>query len=249
MSARYAVMILAGWLFALPAGAVWAATLSEVVRALERPFQAATPAGARIEDYRAEFAQEARIASLDRVQQARGQVSVRFDRRGAAAEPTVQFHWEYAAPSRQELVSDGRTLWVYLPENNQVIISAIDQATPRENDPMAFLTGLGNLSRNFQVGFAVPQRDDQGNYLLELRPRRATALLERMVVTVSSLAVEAPARGGLIFPIVSTAVYDANGNSTLIAFDQVRVNQGTRPGQFRFNPPAGVEVVRPPGQE
>jgi len=243
------MLFLAGWLLALPAGPAWAAPLNEVVRALERPFQAATPAGARVEDYRAEFTQEARIASLDRVQQARGQVSVHFDRRRPAAEPIVQFHWEYAAPSRQELISDGRTLWVYLPENNQVIISVIDQATPRENDPMAFLTGLGNLSRDFQIGFAVPERDGQGNYLLELRPRLATALLERMVITVSRTAVEASARSGLVFPIVSTAVYDANGNSTLIVFDKVRANQGISPGQFRFTPPAGVEVVRPPGQE
>jgi outer membrane lipoprotein carrier protein len=243
------MIILAGWLLALPAGPAWAATLNEVVRALERPFQAATPAGARVEDYRADFAQEARIASLDRVQQARGQVSVRFDRRRSTAEPTVQFHWEYAAPSRQELISDGRTLWVYLPENNQVIVSAIDGAAARENDPMAFLTGLGNLSRDFQVGFAAPERDDRGNYVLELRPRRTTALLERMVITVSRAAVEASAPGGLVFPIISTAVYDANGNSTLIVFDRVRVNGGIPPAQFSFTPPAGVEVVRPPGQE
>ena len=222
-----------------------AATLNDVVRTLERPFQAAAPAGVRINDYRADFAQEARIAALDRVQRAKGQVSVRFDHRRAGQEPTVLFHWEYREPSPQELVSDGTTLWVYLPENNQVIVSAVDRAaTPRENDPMAFLTGLGNLSRDFQIGFATPERDERGNYLLELRPRVASALLERMLVTVSRAAVETPGRG-LTFPIVATTVVDPSGNSTRIEFSAVRVNSNIPAGHFSFTPPPGTDVVRP----
>jgi len=224
-----------------------AAALNDVLRALERPFQTATPAGARINDYRADFAQEARIASLDRVQRARGRVSVRFDHRRAGQEPVVQFHWQYTEPSPQQLISDGKTLWVYLPENNQVIISKLDPATtPRENDPMAFLTGLGNLTRDFEVSFAAPERDNQGNYRLELRPRLPSALLERMVITVTRTAVESP-RSGAVFPIQSTTVYDQHGNSTSIEFAAVRVNQGLPQGEFSFTPPAGVEVVRPGG--
>ncbi|MHB8709701.1 MAG: LolA family protein, partial [Desulfuromonadales bacterium] len=55
--------------------------------------------------------------------------------------------------------------------------------------------------------------------------------------------------GGLIFPILSTTVYDPNGNSTTIEFSDVRVNRGLSAGQFRFMMPAGVEVVRPTGKE
>jgi outer membrane lipoprotein carrier protein len=246
MSARCWLLLATGWLFALPVVSVCAAPLNDVVRVLERPFQAATPAGTRIDDYRADFSQEARIASLDRVQQAKGHLSVRFDYHRDTLDPTVLFHWEYAEPSRQELISDGTTLWVYLPENNQVIVSELQRsAVPRESNPMALLTGLGNLSRDFQVGFAVPERDAAGNYRLELRPRQPSLLLERMVIAVSRTAVETPARGAQVFPILSTAVYDPNGNSTLIVFDKVHVNQGIPLGQFTFTPPAGVEVVQP----
>ena len=69
-----------------------AATLTEVVRALETPFQAAAPAGVRIDDYRADFAQEARIAALDRVQRAKGRVSVRFEHRRPGQNPIILFH-------------------------------------------------------------------------------------------------------------------------------------------------------------
>ena len=56
-------------------------------------------------------------------------------------------------------------------------------------------------------------------------------------------------RGGRVFPILSTTVYDANGNSTTIEFSDLRFNRGISSGQFNFILPAGVEVVRPTGKE
>ncbi len=261
------------FLTALPARAIG---LRDVIEALEQPFQ-----NQHIRDYNADFFQESRISTLDRLQRARGRVSVRFDyeRKRPGQVPLVMFHWEYQEPTRQEIVSDGKTLWVYLPENNQVIQSDVEMVSQaRENDPMTFLTGLGNLSRDFQIGFAEPNRDARGNYILDLRPRRSTALINRMVIVVDRYAVEEPGTdprrpatprnvppagvptpedffkkgaGGntIVFPILSTTVYDPNGNSTTIEFSDVKVNRGLPPGGFHFSPPAGVEVLRPTGKE
>jgi len=263
-----------------------AAGLNDVINALESPFRSGASTEKRISDYTADFFQESRIASLDRMQRARGDVKVLFDSRGQEFDrgpdsrvATVMFHWQYQEPTRQELVSDGKTMWVYLPENNQVIQSDIGLVSKaRESNPMTFLTGLGNLSRDFQINFATPNRDVEGNYILELRPRRTTALLNRMLIVVDRNVVDQavpeekkseiqkewdkfappkPAAGdfGRIrssrdeFPILSTTVYDPNGNSTLIEFNNIRVNVGLSPGNFRFMLPAGVEVVRPTGKE
>ena len=234
-----AVLLLA----ALPAQAV---ELREVIRALETPFSER-----KIQDYSASFSQESRIASLDRLQRASGKVRVRFDYQRSGQAPTVMFHWQYDPPTRQELVSNGKTLWVYLPENNQVIQSDLETVSPaRENDPMTFLTGLGNLSRDFQISYAVPSQDAAGNYVLDLRPRRSSAVLNRMVIVVDRTAAEAIAAksGALVFPILSTTVYDPNGNSTTIEFSDLRVNRGISAGQFNFIMPPGVEVVRPTGK-
>lgn len=274
-------------LLTLPARA---AGLRDVINALELPFK-----DRKIQDYSADFFQQSQIASLNRMQRARGEVSVRFEGRQGGKVPTVMFHWEYREPTRQEIISDGKTLWVYLPENNQVIQSDIEMVSQaRENDPMTFLTGLGNLSRDFTISWAEPNRDVDGNYVLDLRPKRTTALLNRMVIVVDRYAVEetpagttatpaeeaAPrrppprhgpssdipkpdeffgkasgsgsisqARGGLVFPILSTTVYDPNGNSTAIEFSNLRVNRGISAMEFRFIQPAGVEVVRPTGKE
>jgi outer membrane lipoprotein carrier protein len=149
---------------------------------------------------------------------------------------------------------------------------------------MTFLTGLGQLSRDFQINFATPNRDVEGNYVLDLRPRRTTTLFNRMVIVVNRNAVDKFAtedkagspepksrfekelsklnppkpvpgegfgsrRGSDDFPMLSTTVYDPNGNSTLIEFSNIRYNVGLSPGSFRFMLPAGVEVVRPTGKE
>jgi outer membrane lipoprotein carrier protein len=269
-------------LLATVSNPVWAAGLNDVIDALEAPFRGGVAEEKRIRDYTADFFQQSRIASLDREQRARGELKVLFDHRGDERGlerdadrrvATVMFHWQYEEPTRQELVSDGKTMWVYLPENNQVIQSDIGLVSrARESNPMTFLTGLGQLSRDFQINFATPNRDVEGNYILELRPRRTTTLFNRMVIVVNRNAVDQAVpeekkspklkamedqfQKGLAsnqrrdnFPMLSTTVYDPNGNSTLIEFSNIRYNVGLSPGSFRFMLPAGVEVVRPTGKE
>lgn len=273
-----------------PAGA---ASLNDVIRTLETPFQRDTAVELRINDYTADFFQESEIAALDRVQRARGRVEVAFDYARQQTVPTVRFRWQYDQPTTQEIVSNGKTLWVYLPENNQVIQSDIEQVNQaRENDPMTFLTGLGNLSRDFQISWGTPNLDIDGNHILNLTPRRVSQLISRMVMVVDRYAVDAflarqanrtqdrpaiPAPPSAIqtpippriptfpgpsgfpfpgfsgpdsvwFPILSTTVFDPNGNSTTIEFSNLRVNIGITPLSFEFLLPAGVEVVRPTGQ-
>jgi outer membrane lipoprotein carrier protein len=251
---------------------VWAASLTDVIRTLETPFQSETPADERIQDYSGDFFQEAEIASLERMQRARGRVMVRFDYQRDGRVPWVMFRWEYDQPTTQEIVSNGENLWVYLPENNQVIRSDIEQSSQaRENDPMTFLTGLGNLSRDFLITWAEPNTDIEGNYVLDLRPRRSSQLITRLIIVVDRMAVEAKLKSGqpkdpaipqqprrrfddkpfgsgvdgLYFPILSTTLYDPNGNSTLIEFSDLRVNMGLPASSFDFILPGGVEVVRP----
>lgn len=238
MTALPCRLLLALFILLPLAPTVRAATLNEVVQAVESPFRNGT-----IRDYSAAFAQESRIAALDRAQQAGGEVLVRFTAPRKGENPGVMFRWHYEKPAVQELVCDGKTLWVYLPENNQVIVSPVDSSAPRENDPLAFLTGLGNLSRDFTVNFAAPDRDDRGNYRIELQPRRPSPVLARMTIAVSREAVEKG--GGTLFPIAATTVIDPNGNSTALTFSSVRVNRGLGAERFTFAIPAGVEVVRP----
>lgn len=233
------------------AGTVGAAGLNEVINTLESPFQASAPKAMAIYDFQGDFFQESNIASLERTQRGRGRVAVRFVPRQGHP-PLAQFRWEYFEPTDQEIVSDGRTMWVYLPENRQVIQSDIDIVNGTDaNDPLTFLTGLGNLSRDFSIGWAPENRDREGNWVLEMTPRRASPLIARMLIVVDHRAVDAFTRGGTTggyLPLLSSTVFDPGGNSTLIKFSDIRINRGLSDADFRFIMPAGVDVVRPSGQ-
>src|SRR5512133_1371104 len=112
--------------------------LNEVVRALESPFKPGATNAVR--DVRADFFQESHIASLDRTQRGRGEVTFKFDPGVSGRAPVAMFNWQYNEPSRQQIISDGQTMWVYLPDSNQVIESDIsDIEKANATNPITFL--------------------------------------------------------------------------------------------------------------
>jgi len=250
---RFLMLIVLILVWALPQAEAALPVLGEVVAAVQTPFRSDTPAPLRIRDYRADFVQESRIVSLNRMQQASGKVVVAFDRQEAEDSPEVLFRWEYLEPSRQLIVSDGTTVWVYVPENNQVIRTlAADLARNRENDPMTFLTGLSRLTRDFNVRWAEPKLTEEGHYRLELQPRQESALVARLLMTIDQQAVAAGQRQAQdaaaqrpVFPVLAATIIDLNGNRSDIHFEHIRVNTGTDPQTFVFQVPEGVDVMSP----
>lgn len=245
-----ATVLLIFCLLAIPAAAD---DLQDVIATLEHPFKVGTPDNEAIHDIETQFTQVSTIASLDRAQEGSGRVMLKFDRPTTRRVPLVSFRWEYDFPTRQEIVSNGETFWVYIPENNQVIQTELEQVSEAQPEsPLTFLTGLGNLSRDFLVRWATPSRDAEGNYILYLTPRRTTSTIRSLTVVVNRWAVQDYTERnttGQYFPIISTLAVDPNDNTTLVVFDQprMRVNRGMSDSFFNYILPAGVEVVRPSG--
>jgi outer membrane lipoprotein carrier protein len=218
--------------------------LNQVLRALETPFDPRAAGPGAIENFQADFVQKSRIVSLDREQKGRGKVTVRFARPGTEIFPA--FRWQYEEPTPQEFISDGQTLWVYLPENRQVIESKLDQTSlDQTGNPLLFLAELGNLSKVFTISWADPRQDGAGNFILEMAPKEPSPLLQRLLITVrrEALPGSAPGGGKRVFPILATTVFDAGGNSTLIEFADIRMNLKLPDDFFRFRVPEGVEVL------
>lgn len=217
--------------------------LAEVVRAVESPFKPGAVHAVR--DVSAGFSQESHIAAFDRTQRGRGEVLFKFDPGGGGRAPLVMFNWQYREPTRQQVVSDGHSLWVYLPDNSQVIQSDIREVNAASAaNPITFLSGLGNLSRDFKIAWGEPRVDGQGHYVIRLQPVQESPLIREVILLVDREALRAqPLRA--VFPIRASIVIDPSGNRTMIEFDQLRLNRGLGAREFRFKIPAGVEVVRP----
>lgn len=219
--------------------------LDEVIAALNRPFQDQTPVAEQIQNFQADFVQRSHIASIDKTQQGNGVVFFHFRPSTTAAGSRVQFRWNYQQPEKQQIISDGRTLWYYLPDNKQVVESDLTHLDPKQN-PLIFLNNLGFLEEHFRVSWSDTKRDEKGNYRLRLAPHQQTPLIREMDVVVAAEAVSVWSenhRSGDVFPVLMTAVTDQQGNRTTIMFRQAQTNQDFDPGLFTFQKPADVDIV------
>ena len=212
------------------------AAVQDVVSALEKGY-------ASLQDVQADFAQKTVIAGVNREQKGSGELLLK-----KPASATAMFRFNYLKP-KQQIVSNGRQVWFYLPENKQVMVSSVaDMFKGGNSIALNYLTGLGHVSRDFNVSFAQEPRDKNGNYQLELTPKNPSAVLSKLQLTVSSAAVEAFLQDGSvqdIFPVLASVIHDAGGNQTRIEYSRVRVNKGLADSRFSFKVPQGVEVVKP----
>jgi len=227
-------------LLLLTTGPAWAeakdAPLKDVVAALEKGY-------ATLQDVQADFSQKTVIASIKKEQRGSGELLLK-----RPASSTAMFRFNYTKP-KQQIVSNGKQVWFYLPENKQVIVSQIETMFKGGNSiALSYLTGLGHVSRDFAVAFAKEPRDKNGNYQLVLTPKTPSPVLSKLQLTVSAEAVDQFQQAGAvkdIFPVISSIVFDATGNETRIDYSHTRVNKGIDNGRFNFKVPAGVEVIKP----
>jgi len=212
-----ALVVLFGLALAGLPGVSRAQSLDEVVSRIESTY-------GRIQDLRADFTQVSHNRSLGQDIKAEGVVSLK---RGG------KMRWEYTAPSPQQIVSDGKFLWVYTPELNQVNKGEAPRALA--GPAGSFLAGLGKLREEFTVRFLNPadKTDAAGRIVLDLTPRSPTPFLSRLVLAVDPKD-----------HIVRQAViYDRLQNTVTMTFTRVAINSGLADGLFAFTPPPGAAVV------
>ena len=194
-----------------------AETLDDVVRDVEAAY-------GRMTDLRAEFTQNAFNKSLNQTIPAQGIV---YLKKGG------KLRWEYKEPTPQEIVSDGKKLWVYTPALGQVNVG---EATEALAGPAgSFLAGLGRLRAEFAVRFLNPAepRDGEGNWVLDLTPKRPLPTLARFVLSMDAKTWE----------LRRAVVYDQFENTVTMRFTKVAINSGLPDRLFTFEAPKGVATV------
>jgi outer membrane lipoprotein carrier protein len=218
-------------------GTAWCAEvdLKVVVSALEQGYK-------ELHDVKADFTQRTTLASIKKEQLGSGVLYIK-KKPGAAA----MFRFDYVKPP-QQIVCNGKSVWFYLPENGQVMVSDVSGLFQGQGGAnLNYLTGLDHVSRDYNVAFAGNGRDKRGNYVLDLTPKKKNRVLSKIQLTVASDAVEKYTREGKAaepFPVESSIVYDPYGNKTAINFSMVKVNRGIIDSLFNFKIPKGVEVIK-----
>jgi outer membrane lipoprotein carrier protein len=171
-------------------------------------------------DFVADFRQETEVKTLNRNLKAWGKLT--FKRPG-------KMLWLYEEPKGQFVLADGKNLYFYQPEQNQVIKSPLSNAF-RSDIPLSFLLGLGNLKKDFNAALKAA---DENQYVLRLEPKGDLGGFSEVLVGVSRSTSD----------ILWVSVRDAASNVTTIRFSTMRKGIGVQESLFRFQLPDGVDVV------
>ena len=148
-----------------------------------------------------------------------------------AFEKPNRMRWEYEKPDPRLIVGDGETLWIYQPEDKQAIKAPLGEVF-QTTTPVSFLAGLGHIDRDFN---ATLERDEAERWVLRLVPKKEKSIGTLVLMVRKSDAGVDEAR-----------VTDSLGTTTRLVLSGEKRNVDLDPELFRFTPPPGVDVVKPP---
>jgi outer membrane lipoprotein carrier protein len=171
-------------------------------------------------DFTADFRQETEVKTLNRTLKSAGKVS--FKRPG-------KMLWRYDEPKGQFVLADGKHLYFYQPEQNQVIKSPLKNAF-RGDIPLSFLLGLGNLKKEFN---ATLKSTDENSHILRLEPKGEAGGFSEILLAVSKSSSD----------ILWVSIRDAAANLTTIRFSGMRKGVGLNDSLFQVQIPSGADVV------
>jgi len=166
---------------------------------------------------RADFEQRVYDRDKKLVQQSKG--SFAFLRPG-------RFRWTYAQPYPQLIVGDGKRVWIYDEDLNQVTVRAMARALG--STPAALLAGAADVERAFELADAG-QRD--GLEWVQAKPREREAGFELIRLGMGAAGVQA------------MELVDQFGQTTMLRFSNIARNPSLDPSAFRFTPPKGADVL------
>jgi len=200
----------------LTAQAQPSASAESVARDLQRKYD-------RVTDFSADFVHNYRGGILNQQATERGHLLVK---------KPGKMRWEYTSPEKKTFVSDGHRLYSYIPQDKQVIVSAVppdDQAS----SPALFLTGKGDILRDLTVAVDKVAEAPQGTIALKLVPRK-----QEPDYNALTLVVQPPA---LDLKLLITT--DPQGGRSVFTFTNLKENVGLTDNEFVFKIPRGVDVI------
>lgn len=140
-----------------------------------------------------------------------------------------KFRFEYTQPMPQLIVGDGKQVWLYDPDLEQVTVRPMSQAMGAT--PAALLAG-GNLEQDFTLK-ALP--DAQALQWVQALPK-----------VKEGGAFQSVKVGFKGAELVAIEVLDGFGQRSRLDFSPMKLNSPLKADQFVFTPPAGVDVLKQP---
>ncbi len=143
-----------------------------------------------------------------------------------------KMRWTYTSPEKKEFVSDGRTLYSYVPEDKQVVVSRVPPAD-EASSPALFLAGKGDILRDFTPSIATVPGLAGAEVALKLVPAQAQREYDWIVLVLDRQSLQ----------IRRLITMDGQGGTSTFVFSGLRENVGLPDKAFAFTIPRGVDVI------
>ena len=171
--------------------------------------------------FSADFVQASTVKAMEITDSASGKLWVQYP---------GKMRWVYQSPEKQIIVSDGEHLWIYRPEDNQVLRGMAD-AFFGDGKGAGFLSDIRKIRDDFNITLEDIRF---GNfYSLMMEPRQKTWDLVRINLLVSKEN----------YHITQVYTYNAYGDLTRIEFSNLEFTDAMDPSLFEFKMPANVDIL------
>ena len=171
----------------------------------------------QVQRYQARFTQVTVDETKQPVQESSG--SLWIERPG-------KFRWNYRIPFEQQIVGDGKQVWVYDVELKQVAVRGMQGALGAT--PAILLAGKGNLETVFTI--KELEREGQIDWV-QLKPKKKDGGFDDLRI------------GFVNGKIRNLEMVDGFGQTTRVTLHDAQENTAIGAEQFNFKPPAGVDVI------
>lgn len=141
--------------------------------------------------------------------------------------------WEFSGEDQELIVSDGKQLYNYQPDLNQVVETPLEQAF-RSSSFAAFVLGIGNVQRDFDASVPAAAPPD-GLRHITLKPKNGGDVVEMGL-------------DPLTLDLKTLRLTDALGDVTDLSFSDFKTGASLDDKLFAFIPPAGADIVKAPQQ-
>lgn len=141
------------------------------------------------------------------------------------------FRLQYTNPYEQLYVADGKRMWMYDRDLEQVTVKGQEEALG--STPALLLSTAEPLTQNFEIR---ELGEHEGFLWLELNPRSADSNFDYVRLAIEGDVLRA------------MEMVDGFGQTTRLYFDKVERNPKLQPELFRFTPPPGVDVIGEKGE-
>ena len=179
-----------------------------------------------ISTYKADFVQVNFFKAVNQVQKFSGTLYLK---------KPDKMRWDYVKPEVQSIISNGKKIWYFYPEENQANYADLSGKSKENSLIFMLLEGIKKVESTFYMRL-ISGNENNKFFYLQLLPKKPNTEIKKVILTVSKKD----------FSIKVSHVFYATNDISKVIFKNVSLNIKLDDSFFNFTPAPGCEVFKIP---